>query len=341
MCAMAEHYTIQRFIAREQQKHKDATGEFTNLLRDFIVAVKLINQHVRKAGLGEALGILDSTNTSGDTQRKLDVIANEILIDAMSHGGHLCAIGSEEEEELVPIPDEHPCGEYVMLFDPLDGSNNANDGLDVGTIFSVRMRVSGPEGSRGTMDDVLRVGREQVAAGYVLYGASTHLVFTTGRGVHVFTLDPAIGEFLLTTPYVKLPERSGWFSANLANRHLFGRAAQAFLDEVSGASGGESLKYRWMKCMCADVHSALLDGGMFFYPETADGRGKIRLLYEWQPMAFLFEQAGGASTDGTQTLLARVPTELHEKCGGLLGTKADVARYEALVKESTNPLNEK
>ncbi|MFA6511968.1 MAG: class 1 fructose-bisphosphatase [Patescibacteria group bacterium] len=332
---MANPYTVYRFIAEEQRKHKDATGEFSNLFRDLIVAVKEINQHVRKAGLGEALGEMESENASGDAQKKLDVMANEILKDAMCHGGHLCAIGSEEEAGLVSIPIEHPTGDYVMLFDPLDGSGNANIGLDVGTIFSIRERMSREKESPGGLADVLRPGSEQVAAGYVLYGASTHLVFTTGNGVHHFTYDPAVGEFFLTEANVQLQETTKVFSANLANRHLFGDAENRFLDELTGATdpSGKGLKYRWMKCMVAEVHSALMEGGMYFYPTKKSGEGKIRFLYEWQPMAMLFEQAGGASTDGTQSLLTRVPTELHEKCGGLIGTKAAVARYEALVKE--------
>lgn len=330
---MPTPYTVYRFIAEEQRKHKSATGEFSNLFRDFIVAVKEINQHVRLAGLGEALGEMDSRNASGDAQRKLDVIANDILKSAMSHGGHLCAIGSEEEEELVPIPAEHPCGDYVMLFDPLDGSNNANIGLDVGTIFSIRKRVSGPAGSPGTLADVLRSGSEQVAAGYVLYGASTHLVFTTGHGVHHFTYDPAIGEFFLTTPRIMLSENPVTFSANLAIRHEFSEAAQHFLDECSGAAGGEKLKYRWMKCMVADVNSALTEGGIFFYPFLANGKGKLRLLYEAHPMALLFEQAGGAATDGKTRILEKVPTNLHEKTGVVLGPVKNIERFESLVKQ--------
>ncbi len=313
--------TLNRFIVEEERRHPRATGAFSNMLQDLTLAVKLVSRAVNRAGLEDVLGEEGRENIHGESVQKLDDYAHEVVVRAMDHGGHLCLIVSEEADEPIRIPERFPTGEYVLLVDPLDGSSNIDTGIPVGTIFSVHSRRSA--GRDGTVEDALQPLRGQEAAGYVLYGSSTILVYTTGDGVHGFTLDPTIGEFVLSHPDIRLPEpgartyavnegyRDGWSEAQCELvRHLKTRR------DRSGAGFGQ----RYVGSLVADVHRTLLKGGLFMYPGTEDRpEGKLRLLYEAAPMAWIVEEAGGAATDGVRDILDLEPRTIHQRTPLYLG----------------------
>jgi fructose-1,6-bisphosphatase I len=284
----------------------------------------MIANKVRRAGLADILGAAESSNVQGEIQQKLDLFANEIIIKAMDHTGRLCAMASEEEVDIIPIPATFKTGGYALLFDPLDGSSNIDVNVPVGTIFSVLKKIS--RGPRGTLEDMLQPGRAQVAAGYVIYGSSTMLVYSTGQGVHGFTLDPMLGEFLLSHPDIRIPEHGRYLSVNGAYEQTWTEPVKALMRRYRGLDGKrEPMSVRYVGSMVADFHRNLLGGGIFAYPANAKSpNGKLRLLYECNPLAFICEQAGGGAFDGTRGILDVQPTELHQRTPIFVGSKCDV-----------------
>ena len=302
--------TIERYIIEQEKLYPEATGELSGILYDIGLAAKMISSRVRRAGLVDILGAMETENVQGEIQQKLDVVANEIIIKAMDHTGRLAAMASEEEPDVIPIPDQFKSGKYVLLFDPLDGSSNIDVNVPVGTIFSVLKKIT--RGTQGVLEDMLQPGRRQVAAGYVIYGSSTMMVYTTGQGVHGFTLDPSIGEFLLSHPNIQIPARGRY-------RGLDGEQ--------------KPMNERYVGSLVADFHRNLLGGGLFAYPANIQNpRGKLRLLYEANPLAFVVEAAGGAATDGKTDILNVMPDELHQRTPLYIGSREDVQTARDLLK---------
>ena len=316
--------TIERFIIEEERNHPEATGELSGILYDLALAAKMIANKVRSAGLADILGATENENVQGEVQQKLDVLANEIIVKAMDHGGRLCAMASEEEPDIIQIPEHFKCGKYCLLFDPLDGSSNIDVNVPVGTIFSVVRKIT--RGRHGEMEDILQPGRRQVAAGYVIYGSSTMMVYTTGQGAHGFTLDPSIGEFLLSHPNIRIPETGRYLSVNDSYEELWDENVRTIMRKYKGLDGtSKALSTRYVGSLVADFHRNLLGGGIFAYPANRKTpRGKLRLLYEANPLGFIVEQAGGAATDGTQRILDVLPTELHQRTPLFIGSKHEV-----------------
>jgi len=328
--------TIERYILDQQQAYPEATGMLTNLLYDIALAAKIIASKTTRAGLAEILGSAGEENVQGEEVQKLDVFAQRTLYRLNDHTGRLAVMASEEVEEIIPIPDRFPAGPYVLVFDPLDGSSNIDMNVSIGTVFGIYRRKTA-EG-RGTLEDVLQPGRNLVAAGYVLYGASTMMVYSTGRGVHGFTLDPAIGEFLLSHPNIKLPTKPKYYSVNQGYQPYWSRGVQAYtewLQHDTPEKGGLSLRY--IGSLVADFHRNLLSGGVFYYPaDRKDPKkpgGKLRLVYEAAPLAFLVEQAGGYASDGTQPILDIQPEKLHQRVPMFIGNRVLVEKAEALIRE--------
>lgn len=317
--------TIERFIFDQEHRYPEATGELSNLLYDIALAAKIIAAAIRRAGLVNILGAAGHRNVQGEEQQKLDVIANETFKNCLNHTGRVCVMGSEEDEDIVPVPPEYPVGKYAVLFDPLDGSSNIDVNAAVGTIFSIYRRIS-MEG-RGTVADVLQPGCKQVASGYVMYGSSTMLVYTTGQGVHGFTLDPTIGEFLLSHPRIVTPRVGTYYSVNESN---FGRWDRGMQVAVRGLKGDapdlmKPKNSRYIGSLVADFHRNLIAGGIFLYPaDTRNPQGKLRLLYEASPMAFIAEQAEGSATDGVNRILDIIPHHLHQRTPLVIGSREDV-----------------
>ena len=326
--------TLERFILDQEREHPEATGELTNLLYDVALAAKLIAASIRRAGLVNVLGAVGQTNVQGEEQQKLDVFANDTMKNALNHTGRICAMASEEDEELILIPDGVPPGKYVVLFDPLDGSSNIDVNAAVGTIFSIYRRVTAD--GVGTLTDVLQAGRHQVAAGYVIYGSSVMMVYSAGHGVHGFTLDPTIGEFLLSNPRMQMPATATYYSVNESNFPRWSKGIQA---AVRGFKGDDPDRVqpknsRYIDSLVADFHRNLVKGGIFLYPgDRKNPKGKLRLLYECAPMAFLAEQAGGAATDGRRRILDLVPEALHERVPLVIGCQADVEYVRTVLAE--------
>lgn len=316
--------TIDRFIVEHERLYPNATGRLSGILYDLALASKMIANKVRLAGLADILGAEGTDNVQGEAQQKLDVIANDIIIKALDHGGRLCAMASEEEPDIIRIPDKFRRGKYLLLFDPLDGSSNIDVNVPVGTIFSVLQKVT--EGEDGCLEDMLQAGARQVAAGYVIYGSSTMLVYTTGQGVHGFTLDPSIGEFLLSHPDMRIPEHGRYLSVNDSYSPLWSDEMRNVIRRMRGLDGKrEAMSVRYVGSLVADFHRNLLGGGLFAYPANSKSpKGKLRLLYECNPLAFIVEQAGGAATNGRERILDVQPTELHERSPYFVGSKADV-----------------
>src|SRR5687767_483795 len=335
-CEVVKHtatsvVTIDRFIIEQEKLHPEATGELSGLLYDLALAAKMIANKVRSAGLADILGATDLENVQGETQQKLDVLANEIIIKAVDHGGRLCALASEEEPGIIDIPPNFRCGKYCLLFDPLDGSSNIDVNVPVGTIFSVVRKIT--RGTRGEMEDMLQPGRRQVAAGYVIYGSSTMLVYTTGQGAHGFTLDPSIGEFLLSHPDIRIPKTGRYLSVNDSYERLWDEDVRALMRRYRGLDGERKpMSVRYVGSLVADFHRNLLGGGVFVYPSNQRSpRGKLRLLYEANPLAFIVEQAGGAAIDGTRRILDIDPTDLHQRTPLYIGSKSDVEIAQAML----------
>ncbi len=327
--------TIERYVLEEQQVHPEATGVLTGILYDMALAGKIISSHTMRAGLNEILGSAGSENVQGEEQQKLDVFAQRTIYRLTDHTGRLAAMASEEEPEIIPIPDRFPKGKYILLFDPLDGSSNIDVNVSVGTIFAVYRRRS-PEGTPGTLEDALQPGRNLVAAGYIIYGSSTMMVYTTGQGVHGFTLDPAIGEFLLSHPHIRLPKKPKYYSVNQSNQRYWTEGVQRYTNYVQGMDDGyQGLSARYIGSMVADFHRNLLQGGIFYYPaDNKDPKkpgGKLRLLYECAPLAFIVEQAGGRASDGHQRILDIEPTTLHQRTPLFIGNSDLVEKAEEFI----------
>ncbi|HTE46119.1 MAG TPA: class 1 fructose-bisphosphatase [Gemmatimonadaceae bacterium] len=323
--------TIERFIIEEERNHPEATGELSGILYDLGLAAKMIANKVRSAGLADILGSTANENVQGEVQQKLDVLANEIIVKAMDHGGRLAAMASEEEPGIIAIPEPFKCGKYCLMFDPLDGSSNIDVNVPVGTIFSVVRKIT--RGRHGEMEDMLQPGRRQVAAGYVIYGSSTMMVYTTGQGAHGFTLDPSIGEFLLSHPNIRIPDNGRYLSVNDSYEQLWSDNARKLMRKYKGLDGDrKSMSTRYVGSLVADFHRNLLGGGIFAYPaNTKSPKGKLRLLYEANPLAFIVEQAGGAATDGTQRILDVEPTELHQRTPLYIGSKNEVELAQRIL----------
>lgn len=321
--------TIQRHIAEEQSAHPEATGQLTALLWDLILAIKMIAREVRRAGLIDILGVTGTQNVHGEEVKKLDEYAQDRIFKAMDHGGHLCCMASEERSELIPIPKQFRRGKYVLMYDPLDGSSNIDVNISIGTIFSIHRKVT--PGEDGHLEDCLQPGHRQVAAGYVIYGSSVMLVYTTGNGVSGFTLDPSVGEFLLSHRNIRMPKRGRTYSINEGNMHSWDEGTQAYVHHLKerDARSGRPYSLRYVGTLVADFHRTLINGGIFLYP--ASPKPKLRLLYEAAPMAFIAEQAGGRATTGEERILDIEPTELHQKVPLIVGSEEDVKEYEQFL----------
>ncbi len=324
--------TITQFIIEEQRQIQGATGEFTSLLNDIVTACKVISNMVNHGELIGILGTAGSENVQGETQKKMDIIANEVFMKSNEWAGHLSAMASEEMEEIYPIPDSYPRGKYLLTFDPLDGSSNIDVNVSVGTIFSI-LKCPG-DGQAPSPQAFMQPGVKQVAAGYALYGPSTMMVLTTGNGVNGFTLDQNIGEFILTHPNMTIPAETQEFAINASNMRHWEAPVKRYVDEcLAGTTGprGKDFNMRWIASMVAEVHRILTRGGVFMYPMDekmkAKGlRGKLRLMYEANPMSFIVEQAGGASTTGSARIMEIQPDELHQRVPVILGSRNEVAR---------------
>ncbi|MFB9158465.1 class 1 fructose-bisphosphatase [Chromobacterium violaceum] len=320
--------TLSRFLIEQQRKAGTLPPELRLLIETVGRACKAISYSVNKGALADVLGEAGTGNIQGEAQKKLDVIANDFLLDANEWGGSLAAMASEEMELPYHIPGEYPKGEYLLMFDPLDGSSNIDVNISVGTIFSI---LRCPEGvTQPTETDFLQPGTHQVAAGYTVYGPQTMLVLTFGSGVHGFTLDREHGSFVLTHPDMKVPERTAEFAINMSNMRHWEAPVRRYVEEMlAGKTGPRSRDFnmRWVASMVAEVHRIITRGGIFMYPKDArdpSKAGKLRLMYEGNPMAFIIEQAGGAATNGHQRILDIVPTKLHERVAVFLGSKEEV-----------------
>ncbi|MGE4298610.1 MAG: class 1 fructose-bisphosphatase [Desulfovibrionaceae bacterium] len=330
--------TVTEHLLLHEKMKPAATGQFTSLLNNLILAGKIISREVNKAGLVDALGSTGDINVQGETVQKLDEFANSILIHRMERAGVLCAMASEENAELIRVSDKFPQGDYILIFDPLDGSSNIDVNVNIGTIFSIHRRKS-ESGTDVELSDVLQPGRNQVAAGYILYGSSTMLVYSTGAGVHGFTLDPSVGEFLLSHPDIRIPERGKIYSVNEGYWNYWDeptcKAVQVFKDADAGRSKPCSLRY--IGSLVADFHRTLLYGGIFMYPmdyrDPDKPRGKLRLMCEASPMSYLVEQAGGMATDGINPILDIKPTEIHQRVPFFIGSPFDVERVRQIYQE--------
>ncbi len=319
-----------QFIIEEERHIPEASGDFTDLLGDIIIACKKIAHAVNKGALIGVLGSAGSENIQGETQKKLDVITNDIFIAENEWGGHLAAMASEEMDEIYPIPAKYPKGKYLLTFDPLDGSSNIDVNISVGTIFSI---LRCPEGvSNPTAADFMQPGTKQVCAGYALYGPSTMLVITTGNGVNGFTLDNDIGEFMLTHPKMMIPADTQEFAINMSNRRYWEEPVQRYVEEcVKGKEGGREKNFnmRWVASMVAEVHRILVRGGIFMYPfdtKEPGKAGKLRLMYEANPMSFIVEQAGGVCSTGRERIMELKPAGLHQRVPVIMGSKNEVDR---------------
>jgi fructose-1,6-bisphosphatase I len=336
---MIDSKTLTQFNIEEQQKISGATGELTLVISDIATACKAISNGLKNGALADVLGSLDNENVQGETQKKMDVLSNDIMLHVHRHFGHVAAMASEEMEKIVYIPDNVKYGKYLVVFDPLDGSSNMDINAPLGTIFSVLRAPAGI--TSPTTQDFLQPGTQQVCAGYAVYGPSTMMVLTTGNGVNGFTLSQDIGEFILTHPQIRIPEDAEEFAINMSNQRFWEAPVKRYIDEcVQGKNGplGKDFNMRWVACMAAEVHRILMRGGIFMYPMDeklkAKGLGgKLRLMYEANPMSMLVEQAGGASTTGRERILDLQPDDIHQRVPVVLGAKNEVERVTRYHQE--------
>ena len=320
--------TLDRFIMRKQEDFPYATGELSQLLRDIALAAKIVNREINRSGLIDIAGAYGSQNVQGEDQQKLDVVANIRFIRALRNGGEVCTIISEEDEDMIQTGNVQ--GKYVVAIDPLDGSSNIDVNVSIGTIFSIYRRMS-PTGLDGTTADCLQPGTHQVAAGYIIYGCSTMLVYTTGNGVNGFTYEPSLGEFFLSHPNIQTPVTGTVYSVNEGSSELFEAGVTAFVRQCKE----RHFSARYVGSLVADFHRNLLKGGIYFYPATTKSPGgKLRLMYECNPLAFIVEQAGGKSSSGTRRTMEIEPQALHERCPVFIGSKELVEEAERLIAES-------
>ena len=317
--------SVQRHIIEQERHFPKATGNLTGLLMDLIYAAKVISREVNKAGIVDILGLTGTENIHGEEVKKLDEYANDRLFKAMDHGGHL-------------IPERFPKGNYVLLFDPLDGSSNIDANVSIGTIFSIHRKKT--DGENGTLEDCLQKGSDQIAAGYIIYGSSTMLVFTTGQGVNGYTLDPSVGEFILSHIGIKTPSKGKIYSANEGNARFWDEGTKKYINYLKEKDSATDRPYslRYIGSLVADFHRNLLYGGIFLYPtdykDPDKPKPKLRLLYEASPLAFIVEQAGGMATTGKENIMDIEPTELHQKVPLIIGSKEDVLTYQKFLSEN-------
>lgn len=332
---MSKVVTLNEFILDRQDDFPFATGELSRLLNDIALASKIVNRDVNRAGLVDILGAQGNTNVQGEEQQKLDVIADEAFIKAFENGGEVCGIASEENDDFVAFESEAAKnGKYVVLFDPLDGSSNIDVNVSIGTIFSIYRRKS-EVGTLATKEDMLQKGTEQVAAGYVIYGSSTMLVYTTGKGVNGFTLDPSIGEFCLSHPDIKAPETGRLYAINEGNLNRCHPGLKDYCEYVrqDDPSTGRPYSGRYIGSLVADVHRNLIKGGVYVYPSTTNSpEGKLRLIYECNPLAFIIEQAGGLATDGKNRIMEIEPKRLHQRVDYYAGSKQMVEKIHECLR---------
>jgi fructose-1,6-bisphosphatase I len=325
--------TIEQHIIDDQQSYPEATGTLTGLLYDVALAGKVIANQTTRAGLVEILGLTGETNVQGEAVMKLDLLADQTILTLTGRTGRLACMVSEEHPDMLRIPEEYPTGKYVLLYDPLDGSSNVDFNVSIGTIFAIHERKSA--GGAGTVEDCLQPGRDLVAAGYIVYSASTMMVYSSGHGVHGFTLDPDIGEFLMSHPNISIPARGGYYSVDHGYENYWSEGVRRFTHHLE--AGGSVVSQRYVGSLVADFHRTLLSGGIFYYPanskDATRSQGKLRLLYEAAPFAFLAEQAGGYASDGKQRILDIQPTSLHQRTPLFIGNRELVEKAEEFVRE--------
>jgi len=337
---MTKRISLTQYLVEQQREHGHIPSQLRLLIEVVARACKRISISVNKGALGEVLGAAGSENVQGEVQKKLDIISNEVLIEANVWGGHLAAMASEEMDTIHVVPDRYPQGEFLLLFDPLDGSSNIDVNVSIGTIFSVLRKVNNQRGV--SEEDFLQPGKQQAAAGYCVYGPQTTLVLTVGRGVAVFTLDREQGSFVLTAENIQVPEDTKEFAINMSNLRHWDAPVTRYINEcLAGKEGprGKDFNMRWVASMVADVHRILTRGGVFLYPwdkREPEKPGKLRLMYEANPMAYLIEQAGGLATNGHQRIMDMVPTKLHQRVSVMLGSKNEVQRVTDYHRESAS-----
>ncbi len=327
--------TIERHILEQEREHPEATGVLTNLLYDIALAAKLIAQQIHRAGLSDILGQAGRINVQGEEQMNLDVFANETFIRMNSYTGRVAVMATEELAEPVVCSPAMRDGKYVLIFDPLDGSSNIDVNVSVGTIFGIYQRKT-PLGSEGSLEDCLQPGRELVASGYIIYGSSTVMVYSTGNGVHGFTLEPTLGEFLLSHPYIRIPEVPKYYSTNLSYERFWSAGVLRYTRYLQGLEGATlSLSTRYVGSLVADFHRNMLKGGIFYYPtlyrEPQHPQPKMRLLCEAAPLAYIAQHAGGYASDGAQDILNIVPTKLHQRVPLFIGDRKLVEKAEEYI----------
>jgi fructose-1,6-bisphosphatase I len=333
MSSSSKRISLTQYLVEQQREHGHIPGQLRLLIEVVARACKRIAIQVNKGELGDVLGTAGSENVQGEVQKKLDIIANEVLIEANEWGGHLAAMGSEEMDSIHVVPNRYPQGEYLLLFDPLDGSSNIDVNVSIGTIFSVLRKVNNQRGI--SEEDFLQPGKQQAAAGYCIYGPQTTLVLTVGDGVAMFTLDREQGSWVLTQENVQIPADTKEFAINMSNMRHWDAPVKRYIDEcLAGKEGprGKDFNMRWIASMVADVHRILTRGGIFMYPwdkREPEKAGKLRLMYEANPMGFIVEQAGGMVTNGRQRILDLQPSKLHERVAVVLGSKNEVERVTA------------
>ena len=328
------HHALLNQRAHAQRTGEQPSGEFSELLNQLAVAGKLISAEVNMAGLADILGVAGRTNVQGEEVMKLDVFANNTIVEVLRRSGHVAVMASEEVDDVIDVPPPYYAGRYALAFDPLDGSSNIDVNVSIGTIFSIHRR-HGPDGEPGTSEDLLRKGSELAAAGYIIFGSSTMFVYTTGHGVHGFTLDPSVGEFLLSHEDIRIPEKCGTYSTNEGNSTKWTPSTRDFVEDLkSPESSHGGMKSRYIGSLVADFHRNLMKGGIFLYPADAStGKGKLRLLYEAAPLAFVAKHAGGYASTGHEAILDMEPNDLHQRVPLIIGNRAEVEAYERAVAE--------
>lgn len=331
-----KNQTLGEFIIENQAEFQYSSGELSRLINSIRLAAKVVNHEVNKAGLVDIVGAAGETNIQGEDQQKLDVMANDTFIRTLTNRNILCGIASEENDDFISLEGQNGDNnnKYILLMDPLDGSSNIDVNVSVGTIFSIYRRVT-PAGTPVTMEDFLQKGREQVAAGYIVYGTSTMLVYTTGHGVNGFTLNPAIGTFYLSHPNMQFPEMGSIYSVNEGNYVHFPEGVKRYIKYCQEEKDDRPYTSRYIGSLVSDIHRNMIKGGIYMYPKSSKAtNGKLRLLYECNPMAFIAEQAGGKASDGYSAILDLQPTELHERVPFFCGSKLMVEKAETFMKES-------
>ena len=327
---MSNIVTLEEFIIKREKLHS-GTGEFSQIIRDIALAARIVHFHVNRAGLADILSSTGRVNVQGEEVQKLDEFANEQFIRALSRGEQVSLIASEENEDVIPV-ENSPNGNYVVLIDPLDGSSNIDVNVPIGSIFAIYRRIT--TGGPATLEDMLQPGKNLLAAGYVAYGSSTMLVYSAGNGVNGFTLDTSYGDFFLSHPDIKMPQKLKYYSYNGANYFKFSGQMQAYITDLRQRALEEKISLRYVGSLVADFHRNLIKGGLFMYPGTKDKpSGKLRLLYEGNPMAFLAKQAGGNATDGINDILEIKPTELHQRTPLFIGPVNEIERIKTFLEK--------